>query len=185
MTWEQGQDLADIGQEAHVEHPVRLVEDEDLHLRQVDVVLADMVQQATGRRDEDLDPAAQGLGLGLDRHAAVDDRRAQRHGPAVGLEALVHLHRELAGRDEDQRSDGMAGRREARVGVLPQAVQDGQREGRGLAGAGLGGGEEVASLEDEGDRFGLDGRRGRVALLGDGPDEIGREAEGIEGQVGS
>ena len=79
----------------------------------------------------------------------------------------------------------MAGGREARVRVLAQPVEDRQGEGRGLAGAGLRGGEQVASLEDEGDRFGLDGRRGRVALLGDGPDEIGREAEGIEGQVGS
>ena len=79
----------------------------------------------------------------------------------------------------------MAGRREAGVGVLAQAVEDGQREGGGLAGAGLRGGEQVAALEDEWDRGGLDGRRGRVALFGDGPDEIGREAEGIEGQVGS
>ena len=69
--------------------------------------------------------------------------------------------------------------------MLAQAVEDRQREGRRLAGAGLGGGEEVASLEDERDGGVLDGCRGRVALLGDGPDEIGREAEGIEGQVGS
>ncbi len=82
-------------------------------------------------------------------------------------------------------ADRMTGRREARVGVLAQPVEDRQHEGGGLAGPGLGGGEEVAPCEDEGDGAGLDGRRGVVALLGDGPDEIGRQAEGIEGQGGS
>ena len=65
----------------------------------------------------------------------------------------------------------------------PQAVEDGQREGRGLAGAGLGGGEDVAACEDDGDGGCLDRRRGRVALLGDGLQQIGREAERIEGQA--
>ena len=51
-----------------------------------------------GRRDEDLDAAAQGLDLGVHRDPAVDDGRAQRDGPAVGPDALVDLHRELAGR---------------------------------------------------------------------------------------
>ena len=53
----------------------------------------------------------------------------------------------------------------------------------GLARPGLGGGEEVAALEDERDGLGLDGRRGRVALFGDGAEEVGREAEISERQA--
>src|SRR6185503_6438252 len=57
------------------------------------------------------------------------------------------------------------------------------RERRGLAGAGLSGGEHVAACEDEGDGLRLDGSRDDVALLLDGLEEIGREAERIEGQM--
>ena len=183
---QQGEDLLDVGQEAHVEHPVRLVEDEDLDLAQV--------RRPAGRRGRAAGPGVatristpprRALVCGSDRHAAVDDGRPERDGPAVGPDALVDLHRELAGRDEDEGADRVAGRREARVRVLAQPVEDRQREGRGLAGAGLGGGEDVASLEDEGDGCCLDRRRGGVALLGDGPEEVGRQAERIEGQAGS
>ena len=52
---EQGDDPLDVGQEAHVEHPVGLVEDEDLDLAEVRDPLADEVEQPAGRRDEDLD----------------------------------------------------------------------------------------------------------------------------------
>jgi len=58
----------------------------------------------------DLDPAPKLLDLGLHRHSAVDHRRAERDGPAVGVDALVDLDRELAGRNEDQRPDRVAGR---------------------------------------------------------------------------
>ena len=180
---QQFDDPLDVGQEAHVQHPVGLVEDEDLDLAEVRDLLADEVQQPARCRDEDLDPAAQRLDLRVHRHAAVDDGRAQRHGPAIGVDALVDLHGEFAGRDEDQRADRMAGRREGRVGVRAQPVEDGEGEGRGLAGPGLGGGEDIASREDEGDGGGLDRGGGGVALFRDGPQQIGRQAERVEGQA--
>ena len=81
---EQGDDPLDVRQEAHVEHPVGLVEDEDLDLAEVRDLLADEVEQPAGRRDEDLDAAPQGLDLRVHRHPAVDHGGAKRHGPAVG-----------------------------------------------------------------------------------------------------
>ena len=75
---QQVQDPADVGHEAHVQHPVRLVEDEDLHLGQVRGALADEVQEAARRGDEDLDAGEQLLDLRVERDAAVDDRRTQR-----------------------------------------------------------------------------------------------------------
>ena len=180
---QQLEDPLDVGQEAHVEHPVGLVEDEDLDLAEVGDLLADEVEQPAGRGDEDLDAAAQRLDLRVHRHAAVHDGRAQRDRPAVGADALVDLHGEFAGRDEDERADRVAGRREGRVGVRAQPVEDGQGEGRGLAGAGLGGGEDVAALEDEGDGGCLDRRGGGVALFGDGLQQVGRQAERVEGQA--
>jgi len=182
---EHREDLADVGQEAHVEHPIGLVEHEDRNLAEIHGALLDVVQQAAGRRDEDLDTRQQHLGLRFDRHAAVHDAGAQRHRAAVRADRLIHLDRELSGRDEDQRANRVAGRREARGGVLAEAVEDRQRKRRGLAGAGLGGGEDVPTLEDERDGGRLDGRGFDVALLGDGSEEVGRQAERFEGQADS
>ena len=174
---EQRDDLLDIRQEAHVEHPVGLVEDEDLDLAEVGDLLADEVEQPAGRRHEDLDAATEGLDLGIHRDPAVHDRRAQRDGPAVGLDARIDLHRELAGRDQDQDPDGMPGRREARVRLVPKPVEDGQHERGGLARPGLGGGKDISALEDQRDSCGLDGCRGFIPLLGDHAHEVGRQAE--------
>ena len=97
---------------------------------------------------------------------------------AVGPDALLDLERELAGRGEDQRADdARAAGRARRV----EALEHRQHEGGRLAGAGLGAGEDVAAVEDERDRLGLDGGGFRVALLGDGAEELGRQPEMIEG----
>ena len=65
-----------------------------------------------------------------------------------------------------------------------QALEHRQHEGGRLAGPGLGAGEDVATGEDERDRLRLDGGGFRVALLGDGTEELGRQPEGIEGHGG-
>ena len=57
-------DPADVRDEAHVEHPVGLVEDEDLDLAEVDRAAAEMVEQAPGGRDEHLTPAISSLRCG-------------------------------------------------------------------------------------------------------------------------
>ena len=96
------EDLADVADEAHVEHPVGLVEDEDLDARQVDGPLAEVVEQAAGRRDDDLGAGAQGADLRVEADAAVDGGGADRVLGAVGADALLDLERELAGRGEDR-----------------------------------------------------------------------------------
>ena len=174
---EQGDDPLDVGQEAHVEHPVGLVEDEDLDLAEVGDPLADEVEQPARRRHQDLDAATKRLDLRIHRDAAVDHRRAQRHRPAVGVDALVDLHRELARRDEDEHADRVSCRREAGVRVAAQPVEDRQHERGGLAGPRLCGGEDVAPGQHERDGSGLDGCRGLVPLLGDHAHEVGRQAE--------
>ena len=80
LAGEQAHDLADVRDEAHVEHPVGLVEDEDLDLAEVHRALADVVQQPARSGDEDLDAAPEQLDLRVDPGAAVDDRRAQGAG---------------------------------------------------------------------------------------------------------
>ena len=77
----------------------------------------------------------------------------------------------------------MARRREARVRVRAQPVEDGQDECGGLPGAGLRRREDVTTLQDEWDRSFLDRCRDLVAFFGHHLDEIGREAERVECQA--
>jgi hypothetical protein len=49
--------------------------------------------------------------------------------------------------------------------AAPEDVEHGQHEGGGLAGAGLGAGQQVVSFEHRGNGLGLDGGGGFVALL--------------------
>ena len=82
---------------------------------------------------------------------------------------------EFAGRRKDQHR---ARRRRlgAAIGGISRSSER-QREGRGLAGAGLGDAEQVAALEDERDRLGLDRRRNGIVLGGERAEQRRRQAE--------
>ena len=69
--------LLDVVDEAHVEHPVGLVEDEDLDVREVERALAVVVEQAPRRGDEDVDAAAQLVDLRLHADAAEHHHAAR------------------------------------------------------------------------------------------------------------
>ena len=174
---QQRHDPLDVGDEPHVEHAVGLVEHEHLDLAQVDALVLDVVEQPARGGDEDLDAGADDLELRLDVDAAVDDGRAQLGVPAVGLDRVLDLDRELARRGEDQRAHRVARRRRARVGERRQLLQDRQREAGGLAGAGLGAAHDVVAGENDGNGLRLD-RRGRgVAGFFDGPQQFGPQPE--------
>jgi hypothetical protein len=65
----------------------------------------------------------------------------------------------------------------ARIRLLAQPLEEGEREAGGLAGAGLGGAEKVAAGEDDGDGLLLDGGGRGVALLCDCAQQFGLEPE--------
>ena len=170
-----GQDRLDVVGEAHVQHLVGLVEDQEPQLGQVESALLQVVHDPAGRADDDVHASAQGAELHAVRLAAVDRQHVHaRHVGGVPLERLAHLERQLARRREDQR---------LRL-LLPQVEprQDRQRERRRLAGARLGQADDVATGEQGGDRLGLDGRRGLVADLLDGLEHAGIEAQVGEGE---
>src|SRR4051812_8852622 len=190
---EEVDDLADVADEAHVEHAIRFVEDEDLEPRKIDVSLRDVVEEPPRGRDDDSRTRPQRTVLRLIADAAVD-----RHGPdpavrAVGPDALLDLEAELAGRREDERTNRLppvvSPRTPAGFGrVLParrasrvEQLEQRQDERRRLAGAGLGACEHVTSAEDQGDRLALDGSRFAVALIGDRAEQLGRQPEDIKG----
>ena len=152
---------SDVVDEAHVEHPVGLVEDEHLEPVEADEALAHEVEQAAGGGDQDVDARRHRPDLRVLADAAEDHGAAQLQVAAVDGEAGLDLSRELAGRGQHE---GAAGLGPGPARIAGEALQDRQREGGGLAGAGLGAAQEVAAREQMRDRLDLDRRRRGVVL---------------------
>ena len=163
---EQREHALDVGDEAHVEHAIGLVEDEDLDARKVDVALPVVVEQAPWCRHQDVDAALQLRGLRAEAHATEQHHRRQLEVPAVGLDRRLDLRGELARRREDQRPQRLARAAGVRRRPRGQPLQHGQHEAGGLAGARLRAGKEVAAREDGRNRLRLDRRRRGVTLVG-------------------
>ena len=130
-----------------------------------------------GRGHDDVDAALEHLELVDDRLAAVDGQHLGVELAAVLVDGLGDLDGQLAGGHEHE-GDGLG------LGAGHDALEDRQREGRRLAGAGGGLAEQVAAGEDRRDRLGLDRRRLLVAEGGEGAEELGAQAEvGERGHV--
>ncbi len=103
---QQADDRADVVDEAHVEHPIGLVEDEELDGAEVDRSPPHEVKEPTRGGDDDL-----GAGLELTKligqaGAAVHGHRPQGSMLAVGLDALLDLDGQLTRWNQDQGAHG-------------------------------------------------------------------------------
>ncbi|MNS87259.1 hypothetical protein D3C72_1211970 [compost metagenome] len=160
--------------EAHVEHAVGFVQHQQFHLGEVDGALRHVVEQPARRGHDDIDAALEGLDLRVDAHAAEHHHRAQLQVFAIVADALLHLGGKLTRGGQHQCAHWHAGAARGRIagGGFAQQLQHRQREARGLAGAGLGAGEQVATFENG--RNGLRLNRGRrgVALFGHGTHQL-------------
>ena len=170
---------ADGGQKAHVEHAVGLVQHQHLDLVQVAGALLDQVNQTARRSDQDVTAVLERRGLRLVAHAAHDGHGDMASDVGNLARDLVDLLGKLARGGDDEHHGaaavvlGLLGTAAAvaaaalahglgRSDVL-QIVHGRQQKGGRLAGAGLGGGKQVAALEHHGDGAGLNGRGRRVA----------------------
>ena len=114
------------------------------------VRLLEVVEQPSGRGDDDVHAAAEGVLLRAHPHAAEHRRARQRRVHRELPQVLLDLRRELTRRRQHERP-----RHAARL--VHQPVQDGQEERRGLAAPRHRAGEQVSSLERGRDRLLLDG----------------------------
>ena len=153
--------------EAHVEHAVSLVENEELDFAQADEPLVEQIDQAAGSGDEDVDSLLDRAHLRALSDATKDDGQAQRSVAAVAGEAVGDLRGEFARRREDERLGLAAGGEFAAArNILKKAVDDRQREGRGFSRASLGDAQDIAGFK--GRRNGLSlNRRGKLIAVGD------------------
>ena len=100
------------------------------------------------------------MGLRILVDAAVDHRALEMRMAAVGLEAVVDLPGELARRRQDENPAVL---RRGRPPVVHDPLDEWQREGRRLAGAGLRTAEEITAGQDVRHRLDLDRRGDGVA----------------------
>ena len=170
-------DALDVGDEAHVEHAVGFVDDEDLDAVEQQLAALAMVEQAAGRGDQHVGAALELLVLLVEGDAADQQRDVELVVLAVLDEVLLDLRGEFARRLEDQRA------RHARAGAaLFEPRQHRQHEGRRLAGAGLGDAEHILALQGVRNGARLDRRRHGVAGVGDCGKDLWRQAEVCESQ---
>jgi len=128
---------------------VGFVKDEGLDVAEIDVSLAHEVEQAAGVATRMSTAVEEGLDLPVRADAAEEDGLAEAV-PCRSLEGLFDLACELAGGGEDEGADlagglgdvvgvaGMVAGMEDLVGGVEEALDDGEGEGGGLAGAGFG-----------------------------------------------
>ena len=161
----QRDDLLHVMDKAHVEHAVGFVEHQNLHGRQVQEALLLQIQQAARRGHQNVHAALDLGDLGVHADPAKDHGGVQLEVLAVGADGFLHLRGEFAGGRKHQRT----GRATAKFALAGRAcaefVQQRQGEGRGLAGARLGAGQQVMALQHGRDGLCLDGRGDFITLL--------------------
>jgi hypothetical protein len=144
-------DPLDVGNEAHVEHPVGFVDDQKFDAGHQQLAAFRVVEQAAGRGDQHVGAALKLAILFVKGNAADQQNDVETVVLAVFLEILVHLGRQFAGRLEDQRA------RHARPGAASfEHCQHRQDEGCGLSGSGLGDAQYVLAFQRGRDGLGLD-----------------------------
>ena len=161
--------------EAHVEHAIGFVENQHFDLIEAQRALIDQIHQAAGRSDQNFDAARERAFLRYDRYAADGERDVERADvAAIGAEAVASLSGQFARRRQHQHAAGFL-RRAQPLGV--EVIDDRQREGRGLAGAGLRDADDIARLHDEGNCLGLDRSGSEVFFFREGAEDRLCEAE--------
>ena len=134
-------DPVDLRLEAHVEHPVGLVQHQDRHGAQREHLAVGEILEATRSRHQQV-RAVGLLGLVVEADSAVGGGHPQAACSSQRLQHLAHLGGQLAGRDQHQRGRGGA----VRVDSLDQRDAEGER----LAGAGGRLGQHVLAGESVG-----------------------------------
>jgi hypothetical protein len=149
------QDRVDVVDEAHVEHPVRLVQHEVAQSAQREPGGSDEVEQPPRCADDDVTAGGQLLLLLAAGGAAVGQHGSHAHVTAEAVRLAGHLYGQLTRRTDDQRLGVGTG--------LVEALEDRQQKGQRLARAGLGDSDQVPAVEQDRDRLLLDRRRRVVA----------------------
>ncbi len=148
--------LAQVVDEAEIEHLVSLVENEVASLCQRHRLARNKVEQAAGGRDENVDATGELFGLLVDRNATDDEADLERALLYEKLQVGRDLVHQFTGRCEHESANV------ARIGTSAigyELFDHRQAERSGLAGARLRKTDEVMVFQDQRNGLSLDGRR--------------------------
>jgi len=173
------QEEPEVRDEAHVEHPVGLVDHEHLDAPRRPDVLLQVVDQPPGGADEHVAALPEVVALLRVVDAAVDGQDPEPRELAEKAGVGLDLHDELAGRRDDEHSRRRRRRRRRPARPQDARVRGDQKGGR-LARPRLGLARHV--LAPEGERKGglLDRSGGDEARLADAPHDGVGQVEGEE-----
>ena len=164
----QRQNFFHVVNEAHVQHAVGFVQDQNFNARQVQKTLALQVQQTTGGGDQNVDTAFDFVDLGVHSHATKDHGGIELEVFAVIAHRLFNLSRQFAGWGEHQGADGFAAKAVLARFAQAELVQQRQGERGCFAGAGLSASQQILSGQNGWNGLGLNGGRGVVAEFAHG-----------------
>src|SRR5262249_37138699 len=140
------EDRLDVLGETHVEHLVRLVEDDDLKATQRQRSPGDVVERAPGRRHHYVGATIKRTQLPADWLATIDRQNTRANVPPVAMHRLRDLHCKLARRHERQ------GERLWLPAFPQDPLEYGKREGGRLACPGRGLPDQITALQQWRDR---------------------------------
>ncbi len=171
------EDLLYVMDETHVQHAVRLVQDNGRESAGVDAPAIDEIEDAPRGADDEVIETLQLHDLRADSRAAHADGGEDLHAACKFAKLLFNLDGELARRGEDECPA---------FSVLYRGVDDGYQESRRLAGAGVGKTYDIAPFENKGDDLVLNGRGSSNTRLADVGEKRTVDTEclkGVDGRI--
>ena len=164
----QGENTLDVGDKAHVQHAVSLVDHHDLHACQQQLAAFMVIKQPARRGNQDINAAINQFVLLAKRYAADQQRLGQLGILGINFKVFCHLRRQFAGRAQHKTA------RHARLcPALAQQSDHRQRKAGGFASAGLGDAQHVFALQRVRDRLFLNRCGGFIACFGHGAQHAG------------
>ena len=166
-----GNDLADIVDKSHIQHPVRLVQNKSFNLFQVNVALVAQVVETARRCHQNVHTLADGFHLGHLAHTAENYGTAQGQILAVPFKVVLNLQCQFPGGRKHQGPDGLVGT----VGLFLEPLQNGDGKGRRFTGARLSAADEVPARQHRRNGGSLNGRRLHIAHVSHRPQQSGQQ----------
>lgn len=177
-------DLVELVAESSLEHSIGLVDDKNVEsVESEGLRVSDVVDQSSGRSDENVGQRLESLSLGVERQTSDEESEPDVHACGERSPDRLALDSQLSRgtEDEDSRSGSLAV-----PTLLPvqKSLEDGDHEGGGLSGSSLGRSEDISTEQGEGNGASLNRCRGGELEGGDVSKERSREVHRSEG-VGS
>jgi hypothetical protein len=160
LVWNKGENALNVLAETHIKHAVSLVQNEVLHLAQIDMALIVKVQEAAWCRHQNVHTASKGFDLWRLPHASEYDGGIQRKMATVNAQAFSNLGGQFPSGGEHERSNGPS-----MVGLFSgEVVENGKGEGCRFSRSSLGDTHDVATRHEGWNCFGLNRRGGLIAF---------------------